>query len=68
MSQTTIQVSKETREKLGRKGQTYYEIVDNLIKISKRAMFLNELDRIADTEEFTPLDDLYSFGFNYFKS
>lgn len=61
MNQTTIQVSKETRDKLkklGRKGQTYDEVIENLLEISKKAMFLNELDRIADTEEFIPLDKL----------
>ncbi len=61
MSQTTIQVSKETREKLkklGSKGQTYDEIIKNLMVTSKKAMFFTELDRIADTEEFTPLDEL----------
>ena len=61
MEQTTIQISKETREKLkevGRKGQTYDEIIENLLKISKKAMFFNELDRIAKTEEFVPLDRL----------
>ncbi len=61
MSQTTIQVSKETREKLkklGSRGQTYDEIIKNLMVTSKKAMFFTELDRIADTEEFTPLDEL----------
>jgi predicted CopG family antitoxin len=61
MEQTTIQISKETREKLkkvGRKGQTYDEIIENLLEISKKAIFFNELDRIADTEEFVPLDNL----------
>lgn len=61
MFQTTIQVSKETREKLkklGSKGQTYDEIIKNLMVTSKKAMFFTELDRIADTEEFTPLDEL----------
>ena len=61
VSQTTIQVSKETREKLkklGSKGQTYDEIIKNLVVTSKKAMFFTELDRIADTEEFTPLDEL----------
>ena len=61
MEQTTIQISKETREKLkkvGRKGQTYDEIIENLLEISKKAIFFNELDRIADTEEFVPLDSL----------
>ena len=61
MEQTTIQISKETMEKLkkvGRKGQTYDEIIENLLEISKKAIFFNELDRIADTEEFVPLDNL----------
>ena len=61
MEQTTIQISKETREKLkkvGRKGQTYDEIIEKLLDISKKAIFFNELDRIANTEEFVPLDDL----------
>ena len=61
MEQTTIQISKETREKLkkvGRKGQTYDEIIEKLLEISKKAIFFNELDRIADTEEFVPLDNL----------
>ena len=61
MEQTTIQISKETREKLkkvGRKGQTYDEIIENLLEISKKAIFFNELDRVADTEEFVPLDNL----------
>ncbi len=61
MTQTTIQVSTETREKLkelGKKGQTYDEVIEKLINISKKAMFFNELDRIADTEEFIPLDEL----------
>ena len=61
MDQTTIQISKETREKLkkvGRKGQTYDEIIEKLLEISKKAIFFNELDRIANTEEFVPLDDL----------
>ncbi len=61
MSQTTIQISKETREKLkklGRKGQTYDEIIKNLMETSKKAMLFTELDRISDTEEFIPLDEL----------
>lgn len=61
MEQTTIQISKETREKLrkvGRKGQTYDEIIENLLEISKKAVFFNDLDRIADAEEFIPFDNL----------
>ncbi len=61
MTQTTIQISKDTREKrktIGRKGQTYDEIIENLIEIAKKDIFFAELDRIADTEEFVPLDKL----------
>ncbi len=61
MELTTIQVSKETREKLkklGRKSQTYDEIIENLLEINRKALFFIELDRIADTEEFAPLDKL----------
>ena len=61
MNHTTIQISKDTREKLkiiGRKGQTYDEIIENLIEIAKKDIFFAELDRIADTEEFVPLDKL----------
>ena len=61
MNHTTIQISKDTREKLkiiGRKGQTYDEIIENLIEIAKKDIFFAELDRIANTEEFVPLDKL----------
>lgn len=61
MEQTTIQISKGTREKLkmvGRKGQTYNEIIETLLEVSKKSLFFNELDRIADNEEFLPLDKL----------
>jgi predicted DNA-binding protein len=59
--QTTIQISKETRERLkniGSKGQTYDEIIKKLLEIGQKVMFFNELDRISDTEEFLPLDQL----------
>ena len=42
----------------GHKGQTYDEIIENLLEISRKAMFFNELDRIADAEEFVALDKL----------
>ena len=57
--QTTIQVSKETRErlkKIGSKGQTYDEIIVKLLEIGQKVMFFKELDRISDSEEFIPLD------------
>ncbi len=61
MVQTTIQVSRETREKLkkiGGKGQTYDEIIEKLLEIGQKVSFFNELDRISDDEEFIPLDEL----------
>jgi hypothetical protein len=61
MEETTIQIKKITREKLkkiGSKGQTYDEIIENLLEIGKRVMFFDELDKIADSEEFIPLDRL----------
>ena len=61
MVQTTIQVSKETREKLkkiGSKGQTYNEIIEKLLEICQKVAFFNELDKISDNEEFIPLDQL----------
>ena len=41
-----------------RKSRPYDDIIENLLEISKKAIFFNELDRIADTEEFVPLDKL----------
>ena len=61
VNQTTIQVSRETRDrlkKIGSKGQTYDEIIEKLLEIGQKIMFFNELDRISDNEEFVPLDQL----------
>lgn len=61
MAQTTIQISKDTREKLkkiGVKGQTYDEIIEKLLEIGQKVAFFNELDRISNSEEFIPLDEL----------
>jgi len=61
MDQTTIQIKKVTRDKLksvGRKDQTYDDIVENLLEMTKRIRFFNELDKIADNEEFVLLDEI----------
>jgi predicted CopG family antitoxin len=61
MSETTIQISRETREKLkkiGSKGQTYDEVIQKLMEIAQKVAFFKELDRISDHEEFIPLDHL----------
>ena len=61
MGQTTIQITKETREKLkriGKKGQTYNDIIEGLLEIGGKVGFFKELDRIADHEEFFALDEI----------
>ena len=61
MALTTIQIRKDTRDelkKIGRKGQTYDELITKLLRIAKKDMFFNELDKIADSEEFVSLDEI----------
>ena len=58
---TTIQISKETREELrqlGKKGETYDELIKRLMEIAKRIEFFDDIDRILETEEFVPLDEI----------
>ena len=59
MTLTTIPVSKETMDalkKLGRKDETYDDILKNLVKAAEIRKFYDELERILETEEFVPLD------------
>ena len=59
MTLTTIPVSKETRDalkKLGRKDETYDDILKNLVKAAEIRKFYDEIERILETEEFVPLD------------
>ena len=62
MNPTTIQVDTETRDMLksfGRKGETYNDIIQKLIKIAKYAEFTEESYHILDTEEkWINLDEL----------
>ncbi len=61
MALTTIQIRKDTRDelkKIGRKGQTYDELITKLLRVAKKDMFFNELDKIADSEEFVSLDGI----------
>ncbi len=56
---TTIQISKVTRDqlrKLGRKGETYDQVLLRLIEIARKTAFLKDIDRILETEEFVPLE------------
>ena len=58
---TTIQIKKETREELrqfGKKGETYDQLIHRLMEIAKRVEFFEDIDRILETEEFVPLDEI----------
>jgi len=58
---TTIQITKDTREELrefGKKGETYEEVIRRLMENVRKVAFFDEIDRIVETEEFTPLDEI----------
>ena len=58
---TTIQINKETREELreiGKKGETYNQLIHRLIEMAKKVDFFGDIDRILETEEFVPLDEI----------
>jgi len=60
-SVTTIQITQDTREQLkelGRKGETYDQLINRLVKLAKRTDFFDEIDRIIKTEEFVSIDEL----------
>lgn len=60
-SATTIQISMDTRDMLkglGKKGETYDQLLLRLIKLAMKAEFFEEMDRITETEEFVPLDEI----------
>ena len=61
METTTIPISKEVRDalkRLGRKDETYDDILRNLLKSSELKKFYDEMERILETEEFVPLDKI----------
>jgi len=62
MVTTTIQLDTKIRDKLkrlGRKGETYNEIIERLIKESQYIEFMRENYKILDEEEnWVSLDDL----------
>ena len=58
---TTIQISKMTRDQLrhlGMKGETYYQVVNRLIEMARKAALFKDIDRILETEEFVPLEEV----------
>ncbi len=61
MSDTTIPITKKTRDRLkelGRKGETYDQLIRRLIKIAEQYEFVERQKRILAEEEFTPLDEV----------
>ena len=62
MATTTIQVEKKVKDLLksvGRKGETYNDIIVDLIKRARYVEFMRENYRILDTEEnWVSLDEL----------
>ena len=58
---TTIRIRTETRDDLrrfGRKDETYDELIRRLLEAARKLSFFEELDRIVETEEFVPLDEV----------
>ena len=58
---TTIPVTTTLRDRLktlGRKGETYNEIISKLIDIAEQVEFFNKQKRILAEEEFVSLDQV----------
>jgi hypothetical protein len=59
---TTIPLEKETRERLrslGRKGETYDQVVKRLISIAEYEEFMTrQYDRLKDKNAFASLDEI----------
>lgn len=58
MTQTTIALSKETRNELrtlGCKGETYDEIISGLVELAKQHQFYTGQLHILKNERFVPL-------------
>ena len=59
MGTTTIAVTKKTQEllkKIGRKGETYDQIINKLYKLAKKQMFYERQKKILEEEKFVPLE------------
>jgi hypothetical protein len=58
---TTVAVSKQTQDLLknvGRKGETYDQVINRLYNLAKRQLFYEKQKKILDEEEFTPIDSI----------
>jgi predicted CopG family antitoxin len=61
MENTTIAISKDIKEKLnafGAKGETYNELIAQLIEIAEKSEFLEKQKSILRTERFVSVDKL----------
>jgi hypothetical protein len=61
MENTTIAISREIKEKLnafGAKGETYNELIAQLIEIAEKSEFLEKQKSILHTERFVSVDKL----------
>jgi len=62
MATTTIPLEKETRDRLrmlGRKGETYDQILKRLMSIAEYEEFMEtQYDRLKDKKNFVSLDEL----------
>lgn len=62
MATTTIPVERETRDRLralGKKGETYNEILKRLMSLAKYEEFMDrQYERLKDRKAFVSLDEL----------
>jgi len=61
MENTTIAISKEIKDRLavlGAKGETYNELIAQLIEIAEKSEFLERQKTILKTERFVSIDKL----------
>lgn len=58
---TTIQITKQLRDdlkELGKKGESYNEIISRMVRFFQKKHFYNEMDQIMDEEGSVSLNDL----------
>lgn len=58
---TTVAVKRSTQKllkEIGRKGETYDEIINRLYRLARRQLFYERQKKILDEEEFVPLGKL----------
>jgi len=61
MRLATVAVNKDTQEllkRIGRKGESYDQVIRRLYRLAKRQLFYEEQHRILHEEEFIPLEEV----------